>query len=180
MYDPASSLFFTLMVEGYHGFIQATMRHFDLPLALQPYIVATEQLSVCDEHSFMRHLRTTVQSTGANVEHELQVKAVCHALLSFIGFETGSDVDDESRSVSYHISNFPDLEFELRVEATPHTEPVMSNVIVTLQWRQRKADWKLGASVVLISSILLTSDSGLLVTLLRELFLHRCGGPFKF
>ncbi|PBK70529.1 hypothetical protein ARMSODRAFT_1084118 [Armillaria solidipes] len=137
---------FRLMVEGYRDFIQATIRRFALPLALQPYAVATEQLNVYDEHNFMRHLSTTVQSTGVNVEHALHAKAICHSLLSFIGFETGSDVDDKSRSVFYHIPNFPDLEFELRVEAIPHTESDTPDMIVTLQWRQQKADWQPGGS----------------------------------
>ena len=83
--------------------------------------MATERLNVCDEHSFMRRLRATVQSTGANVEREMHVKTICHALLSFVCFEIGSGVDDTSRSVYYHTSNFPGLEFELRVEAITRT-----------------------------------------------------------
>ncbi|SJL18638.1 uncharacterized protein ARMOST_22235 [Armillaria ostoyae] len=89
---------------------------------------------------------TIVQSTGVNVKHALHVKAICHSLLSFIGFETGSDVDDKSRSIFYHIPKYLDLKFELRVEAIPHTESDTSYMTVTLQWRQQKADWKLGGS----------------------------------
>ncbi len=49
-----------------------------------------------NEHSFMQHLHATMQSTEATVEHGLHVKAVCHVLLFFICFKTGSDVDDKS------------------------------------------------------------------------------------
>ncbi|PBK70558.1 hypothetical protein ARMSODRAFT_1084125 [Armillaria solidipes] len=91
----------------------------------------------------MRRLCATVQSTEATVERELHMKAICHALLSFICFETGSDVDDKSRSVYYHISNFPGLEFELDIS---RTELDKLNMMVTLQWRRRNADWQLGGS----------------------------------
>ncbi len=96
----------------------------------------------------MRHLRTIVQSTGINVEHAVHVKAICHSLLSFIGFETGSDVDDKSRSAYYNLPNFPDLEFGLQVEDIPRTESDTPDMMVTLQWRQQNTDWQLGVSVM--------------------------------
>ncbi|KAK0462824.1 uncharacterized protein EV420DRAFT_1139939 [Desarmillaria tabescens] len=135
---------FSLLVEGYHDFIQATIRRLDSPLPLQRFDMATEQLSVYDEHTFMRHFRTI----GVTVEHEM---AVCHALLSFIGFETRRDerfdVDDKSRTIFYHIPNFPDLEFKLRVVmAIPSTEPITPNTMVTLQWRRPNGDWQPGGS----------------------------------
>ncbi len=111
----------------------------------------TERLNVYDEHSFMRHLRTIVQSTRVNVEHAVHVKAICHSLLSFIGFEIGSDVDDKSRSAYYNLPNFPDLEFALRVEDTIRTESDTPDMMVTLQWRQHNTDWQLGVSVVFTS-----------------------------
>ncbi|KAK0462823.1 uncharacterized protein EV420DRAFT_1139860 [Desarmillaria tabescens] len=171
---------FSLIIEGYCDFIQATIRPFELPLALQPLDVTTEKLSVYDEHSFMRRFRTTVQSTGTNAE---QVMVVCHVLFSFIGFEIRGerfDVDDKSQTISYHISNFPDLEFELRVEAVHRTEPDSPSMMVTLQWRRPNENWQLSVSIVSTSSISLTSDLGFLVILLRELFPHRCSAPFKF
>ncbi len=90
------------------------------------------------------------QSTGVNVEHAVHVKAICHSLLSFIGFETGSDVDDKSRSAYYDLPNFPDLEFGLRVEDIPRTESDAPNMMVTLQWRQQNTDWQLSVSVVFL------------------------------
>ncbi|KAK0462817.1 uncharacterized protein EV420DRAFT_1139731 [Desarmillaria tabescens] len=134
---------FSLIIEGYCDFIQATIRRFELPLALQPSSVATEKLSVYDEDSFMRRFRTTVQSTGTIAE---QVMTVCHVLFSFIGFETRGerlDVGNESRTMFYHISNFPDLEFELRVEAVHRTEPDSPNMMVILQWRRPNENWQL-------------------------------------
>ncbi|PBK82477.1 hypothetical protein ARMGADRAFT_733802 [Armillaria gallica] len=152
---------FCLMVEGYHDFIQATIRRFRLPLALQPCAVATERLNVYDEQSFMRHLRTIVQSTGVNVEHAVHVKAICHSLLSFIGFETGSNVDDKPRSSYYNLPNFPDLEFGLRVEDTISTESDTPDMMVTLQWRQHNTDWQLGGSWSLCFETFFTADLAL-------------------
>ncbi|SJL08801.1 uncharacterized protein ARMOST_12171 [Armillaria ostoyae] len=159
---------FCLMVEGYQDFIQATIRRFGLPLALQPYAVATERLSVYDEHSFMRHLRTIVQSTGASVEHALHVKAICHSLLSFIGFETGSDVDDK-RSAYYNLPNFLGLKFELRVEAIPRTESDTPDMMVTLQWRQQKSDWQLGGSWSLCFETFFCADVASLLSNFEEI-----------
>ncbi|KAK0190063.1 hypothetical protein F5146DRAFT_1139596 [Armillaria mellea] len=76
----------------------------------------------------------------------MHAKAVCHALLSFVCFEIGSDVDDRSRSVYYHTSNFPGLEFELRVEAITRTESDTPDMTVNLHWRWSNADWQLGGS----------------------------------
>ncbi len=109
----------------------------------------------------MRHLRTIVQSTGVNVEHAEHVKAICHSLLSSIGFEIGWDVDDKSRSAYYNLPHFPDLELGLRREDIPRTESDTPDMMATLQWRQHNTDWQLGVSVVFtISTILLTSTQG--------------------
>ncbi|SJL08806.1 uncharacterized protein ARMOST_12176 [Armillaria ostoyae] len=130
-------------------------RLLDLPLALQKHITVSKTIDV---YEFMKRLGSEAELPGPCIGHTAElhrreqiVTAICHTLLSFVGFnlasqhktsanklELSQDATTCSRYLSYSIEP---LEFDFALEVLdPGPHHLRPSVMVSIGWKRGSVD----------------------------------------